>query len=86
MTGIGLQVEIQALNKKWESSLMIGISKITCTNNLAPATALSLKGYDSTWIISGDSVYSDGLKVNNNFYKTKLSRFKFIYCIFLLLD
>lgn len=61
---IGLQVEIQTLNKKWESSLMIGVSKITCTNNSAPATALSLNGYDSTWIISGDSVYFDGLKVN----------------------
>lgn len=43
---------------------MIGVSKITCTNNAAPATALSLKGYDSSWIISGDSVYYDGLKVN----------------------
>jgi len=64
MIDIGLQVEIQTLNKKWESSLMIGVSKITCTNNSAPPTALSLKGYDSTWIISGDSVYFDGLKVN----------------------
>lgn len=42
---------------------MIGVSKITCSNNSAPASALSLKGYDSTWIISGDSVYFDGLKV-----------------------
>lgn len=42
---------------------MIGVSKITCSNNTAPASALSLKGYDSTWIISGDSVYFDGLKV-----------------------
>ncbi|KAF0766521.1 neuralized-like protein 4 isoform X1 [Aphis craccivora] len=61
------QVEIQALNKKWESSLMIGVSKITCTNNSAPPTALSLKGYDSTWIISGDSVYFDGLKIKSNY-------------------
>lgn len=42
---------------------MIGVSKITCTNTPAPTTALSLKGYDNTWIISGDSVYYDGLKV-----------------------
>lgn len=47
---------------------MIGVSRIICTNNTAPATALSLKGYDSTWIISGNSVYYDGLKVNT-FYK-----------------
>lgn len=43
---------------------MIGVTKINCTNNDAPATALSLKGYVSTWIISGNSVYYDGLKVN----------------------
>lgn len=42
---------------------MIGVSKISCTNSSAPATALSLKGYDSTWVIAGDSVYYDGLKV-----------------------
>jgi len=42
---------------------MIGVSKITCTNNTAPASALSLKGFDNSWVISGDSVYYDGHKV-----------------------
>jgi hypothetical protein len=46
---------------------MIGVSKVTCTNNAAPATALSLKGYNNSWIIFGDSVYYDGLKVNISF-------------------
>lgn len=57
---------------------MIGVSKVTCTNNPAPATALYLKGYDSTWIISGNSVYYDGLKVHAcNVYKSCNSFFFF---------
>lgn len=58
---------------------MIGVSKVTCTNNVAPATALSLKGYDSTWIISGDSVYYDGLKVNKFLLNDLVCLTKYFY-------
>lgn len=43
---------------------MIGVSKICSTNNDAPATALLMSGYNSTWMICGDSVYYNGLKVS----------------------
>lgn len=52
------------------------MSTIICTNNVAPATALSLRGYDSTWIISGDSVYYDGLKVYHIYTHFILNKFK----------
>lgn len=59
---------------------MIGVSKVSCTNNTAPATALSLKGYDCSWIISGDSVYYDGLKVN--IFVNEFNFFAYVFLFF----
>lgn len=58
-----LQVQLDNLHSDWSGSLQIGV---TCQNPdqiCLPSSSLLLK--ENTWVVSGDSVFYNGIKVSN---------------------
>ncbi|XP_076042886.1 neuralized-like protein 4 isoform X2 [Oratosquilla oratoria] len=59
------QVRLGALNPRWSSSLMVGVTAQSPEKLSLPNTALSLK--KNTWIICGDSVFYNGVKIKGRY-------------------
>lgn len=58
-----IQVRLGPLNPRWSSSLMLGVTAQSPEKLHLPNTAFALKR--NTWIISGDSVFYNGVKVSH---------------------
>lgn len=59
------QVRIDKLNTRWTSSLQIGIIAVSPEKLHFPVSAFSLR--KSSWIICGDSVFQNGIKVKGHY-------------------
>ena len=58
-----MQVLISHLNHKWSASLSLGVTGLSPASVHLPVTQLNLKR--ESWLISGDGVYHNGIKIKN---------------------
>ena len=76
-----LQVRLGPLNPRWSSSLMFGVTAQSPEKLHLPNTAFALKR--NTWVISGDSVFYNGVKVSDELaLKLLLLPFSFLFFFF----
>ncbi|KAG8187410.1 hypothetical protein JTE90_009486 [Oedothorax gibbosus] len=59
------QVQIDNLHSDWSGALQIGITSLNPDQVCLPVSALSMKR--NTWLISGDAVYHNGVKIKSKY-------------------
>ena len=60
-----MQVLISHLNHKWSASLSLGVTSLSPASVHLPVTQLGLKR--DSWLISGDGVYHNGVRVRSRY-------------------
>ncbi len=61
-----VQVQVDKLNPKWTSSVIIGITDLSPDKiPTIPTSSLSLR--NGTWVVASDCLYENGVRLKDNF-------------------